>query len=132
MKTKKPVPTFEEFWKDVESDASARGTAAVEHLQDLRAAFRLARELVRARRAQGLTQEAVAKLAGIAQADLSRYERGKGNPGVLTLAKLGTVYGKVAITFGPGRRAHARKGHHMQRKHAAKKKKAALVHRQTA
>lgn len=101
MKAKKNIPTFEQFWREVEAKAAGRGPAAVEHLQDLRAAFRLARELVRARHERGLTQQTVAKLAGIAQADLSRYEQAKGNPGFLTLEKLGKVYGGVTISFGP-------------------------------
>ena len=100
MKPKKPVPTFGEFWSDVEAKAEARGPAAAKRLQDLRAAFRLARELVRARQEAGLTQQAVAKRAGIAQADLSRYESAKGNPGFLTLEKLGKVYGGITVKFG--------------------------------
>ena len=109
MRSKKPVPTFEQFWRDVESKARARGPAAVERLDDLRAAFRLARELVRARQQRGLTQQAVARLTGITQADLSRYERAQRNPGFLTLEKLGKVYGGFHVTFGPAGRAVARK-----------------------
>lgn len=109
MRSKKPVPTFEQFWRDVESKARARGPAAVERLDDLRAAFRLARELVRARQQRGLTQQAVAKLTGITQADLSRYERAQGNPGFLTLDKLGKVYGGLNVTFGRSTTGVARK-----------------------
>lgn len=94
------MPTFKQFWRGVESKARARGPEAVERLHDLRAAFRLARELVRARQKRGLTQQAVAKLTGVTQADISRYERGQGNPGFLTLDKLGKVYGGLTVIFG--------------------------------
>jgi ribosome-binding protein aMBF1 (putative translation factor) len=109
MKSKRSVPTFEQFWRDVESKARTRGPEAVERLDDLRAAFRLARELVRARQQRGLTQQAVAKLTGITQADLSRYESAQGNPGFLTLDKLGKVYGGLHVTFGRVRSGIARK-----------------------
>jgi len=101
--SKRSVPTFKQFWRDVESRARARGPQAVERLNDLRAAFRLARELVRARQERRLTQQAVSRLTGITQADISRYERGQGNPGFLTLEKLGKAYGGLTVTFGRGR-----------------------------
>jgi ribosome-binding protein aMBF1 (putative translation factor) len=94
------APTFKQFWRDVERKARDRGPDAVARLADLRAAFRLARELVRAREQRKLTQSAVSKLTGITQADLSRYERGQGNPGFLTLEKLGKVYGGLTVQFG--------------------------------
>ena len=107
--SKRSIPTFKQFWRDVESRARARGPRAVERLNDLRAAFRLARELVRARQERRLTQQAVSRLTGITQADISRYERGQGNPGFLTLEKLGKAYGGLTVTFGrsPSRRTAA-------------------------
>ena len=51
----------------------------------------------------------VARLTGITQADLSRYERAQGNPGFLTLDKLGKVYGGLHVTFGSAKTAVARK-----------------------
>ena len=41
-----------------------------------------------------------AKLAGIAQSGLSRYESAKGSPGFLRLDKLGKVYGGITVKFG--------------------------------
>jgi ribosome-binding protein aMBF1 (putative translation factor) len=131
MKPKKTVPTFQEFWRDVEAGARARGPAAVEHLEDLRAAFGLARELVRARQQHGLAQQAVAKRAGIAQADLSRYERAKGNPEFLTLSKLGKVYGGISIRFGPSG-SPGKKNTKMQGRTKMLARKAARSHRRTA
>lgn len=119
MKRKRSVPTFEQFWRGVESKARARGPEAVERLQDLRAAFRLARELVRARQKRGLTQQAVARLSGITQADISRYERGQGNPGFLTLDRLGKVYGGLKIGFG---RAKSRAPNSSRRTEGAKRR----------
>jgi ribosome-binding protein aMBF1 (putative translation factor) len=94
------APTFRQFWRSVERKARERGPDAVARLDDLRAAFRLARELVRARQQRKLTQSAVSKLTGITQADISRYERGQGNPGFLTLERLGKVYGGLTVQFG--------------------------------
>lgn len=45
----------------------------------------------------GLTQTELAERSGLAQADISRIERGVGNPTATTLARLGDVLGhKVA------------------------------------
>lgn len=99
MKSDK-VPTFRQFWRTVEKKANNRGPKAAARLGELRAAFRLARELVRARHDRKLSQSAVSKLTGITQADLSRYERGQGNPGLFTLERLGKVYGGLTVSFG--------------------------------
>jgi|SRR5712691_5243867 len=121
MTSRRHVPTFDEFWQKVETKAAKRGPESVERLEDLRAAFRLARELSRARKERGLSQSEVSKLTGIDQADISRYERAQGNPGFLTLSKLGRVYGQLTVLFGRGGRgstgrtvsteARGRRGH---------------------
>jgi len=103
------VPTFKQFWRTVERRARDRGPEETARLDELRAAFRLARELVRARHDRKLSQSAVARLTGITQADLSRYERGQGNPGLFTLEKLGKVYGGMTVSFGgPAEHSSAR------------------------
>jgi len=100
MQTPRAVPSFEEFWLSVEAKTAARGPVAAERLDDVRALLRLARELVRARKQKRLTQQGVSRATRIAQADISRYERGHGNPSFLTLTKLGRVYGRLTVAFG--------------------------------
>lgn len=48
----------------------------------------LGKSLAAARRARGLTQPALSELTGIQQAEISRIERGLGNPTVTTLLRL--------------------------------------------
>ena len=51
------------------------------------------RALIEARAEQGLTQKDLAERSGIQQADISRVERGKGNPGIKTLQRLANAMG---------------------------------------
>lgn len=48
----------------------------------------LARNLIRTRRSAGLSQEALAKLAGVRQETISRLESGKHSPNVRTVDKI--------------------------------------------
>jgi DNA-binding XRE family transcriptional regulator len=54
----------------------------------------IAREIVADRRATGLTQEQLAKRAGIRQETLSRIESGKHTPSLKTLKKIDRALGK--------------------------------------
>ncbi len=49
------------------------------------------RNLRRARKAKGLTQEQLSERTGVAQQHLSELERGHGNPTVVTLYELAQV-----------------------------------------
>jgi transcriptional regulator with XRE-family HTH domain len=49
------------------------------------------RNLRRARKAKGLTQEQLSERTGVAQQHLSELERGNGNPTVVTLYELAQV-----------------------------------------
>jgi transcriptional regulator with XRE-family HTH domain len=49
---------------------------------------RFARVLRRERRAAGLSQEALGKLAGLSQSEVSMLEMGRREPGILTVAGL--------------------------------------------
>lgn len=51
----------------------------------------IAREIIRDRRALGLTQAQLAKLAGIRQETLSRLESGKHKPNVRTVERIEAV-----------------------------------------
>ncbi len=55
--------------------------------------FDLAGQLLALRLAAGLTQAELAERAELSQADISRYERGLGNPTRTTIEALATVLG---------------------------------------
>lgn len=57
------------------------------------AAINLGLQFRDARAERGLTQVALAKLSGIPQADISRIERGAGNPTETTLQRLALALG---------------------------------------
>lgn len=71
----------------------------------------IARDIIRERKAMGLTQERLAQLAGIRQESLSRIESGKHSPTVRTVEKID----------GALKRASAESGRPSERKAAAKK-----------
>ncbi len=57
-------------------------------------------ELAMHRKQLGMTQKQVAEISGIAQADLSRFEHGKGNITAETLERIATVMGlNIDVTF---------------------------------
>jgi DNA-binding XRE family transcriptional regulator len=70
----------------------------------------IARDIIKERTALGLTQEQLAKLAGIRQETLCRLETGKQSPNVRTVDKIDRA---VASKSAEGRRgrAPAKKGH---------------------
>ncbi|HCV54753.1 MAG TPA: transcriptional regulator [Erysipelotrichaceae bacterium] len=60
------------------------------------------RELLRARRTAGLTQKELSSRTGIAQSDISKLERGIGNPSLKTLARLAEGMDlHLSLTFMP-------------------------------
>lgn len=56
---------FDDFMREVEAEAKAEGPEAVAEMEALEAHFRLGVQLVEARMARKLTQEQVAKKAGV-------------------------------------------------------------------
>lgn len=86
-----------DFMKEIEAEAQAEGTEAVEQLESLRAHFRVGRELVEARRTLKLTQTQVAARANVDQAVVSKIERGVANP---TLETMCAVASAVHMGFG--------------------------------
>ena len=56
----------------------------------------IARDVVRERRALGLTQQALAELAGVRQETVSRLESGKHSPTVRTVEKIERALGRAA------------------------------------
>lgn len=62
--------------------------------------FAIMQALMDARRESGLTQQQLSELTGIAQADISRLERGEGNPSLHTLQRLAKGLGRqIQIDF---------------------------------
>ena len=62
----------------------------------------ISKALLSARLAGDLYQSDLAKLTGIAQADISRLERGEGNPSLNTLKRLAKALGLVVrVSFVP-------------------------------
>ncbi len=54
----------------------------------------IAQAVIDARVATGMTQQQLAEVTGIAQGDISKLERGSGNPSVRTLRRLAAGMGK--------------------------------------
>lgn len=64
--------------------------------------FAIMQAMVDARRQSGMTQKQLAEKTGINQADISKLERGNGNPSLRTLRRLAEGMGmRVKIAFEP-------------------------------
>ncbi len=92
--------SFEDFMREIEAEAAAEGPEAVAQLESLHHRFRLAGELVMLRQAQGISQRKLAEATGVHQSEISRIERGVGNPTEDTLARLGRGLG-AHLAFVP-------------------------------
>lgn len=97
---------FDEFMREVEAEAIATGNA--EDLAVYGAHFRLAAQTLRLRTALGLTQQQLSEATGVQQSEISRIERGQGNPTYRTLTRLAVAGGK-RIAFVSERRARVRR-----------------------
>jgi len=81
---------FEDFVREVE-DASTPEERR--ELDAARARFKIGARILQQRLAAGLTQQQLAAASGIAQADISRIERGQANPTTETLEALAVPLG---------------------------------------
>ena len=64
--------------------------------------FSIIQAMIDARKASGMTQKQLADKTGIAQADISKLERGNANPSLRTLQRLAAGMGmQVKIEFVP-------------------------------
>ena len=70
---------------------------ALQHEYDLQ--FALARQVLFLRKEGGLTQVQLAEKVGIDQAEISRIERGAGNPTMETLQRIADAFPGVQIGF---------------------------------
>ena len=76
---------FEDFVAEVEANSTPEERR---DLEEARARFRVGGQLLRHRLSAGLTQSQLAEVSGVAQADISRIERGQANPTTDTLEAL--------------------------------------------
>jgi DNA-binding XRE family transcriptional regulator len=90
--------TFAEFLRDIEAEAHAEGPESVAQLDVMRQRYARGGQIAMLRKRQKLTQPALAKRSGVEQADISRIERGLGNPTEETLAKIARALG-VRLAF---------------------------------
>lgn len=81
---------FQDFVAEIEVQADPE---EMRELEAARMRFRLGSRLLQQRVAAGLTQQQLAKASGVAQADISRIERGQANPTSETLQELGRPLG---------------------------------------
>ena len=85
---------FDDLLAQIDAEAAERGPAAVEALRALDAHFAFAVELVTARKRARLTQTQLAQASGIPQSEISRFERGQGNPTLETMGRLLAALGR--------------------------------------
>lgn len=88
---------FDDFVREVENGSTDEERR---ELDAARARFRIGARVLQQRLAAGLTQQQLAKASGIAQADISRIERGQINPTAATLETLGGPLG-VTLDYVP-------------------------------
>ena len=88
---------FQDFLQEQLQDPSFR--QEWELLQPKKA---IMQAMIDARQQAGLTQQQLSERTGISQADISKLERGSGNPSLKTLQRLAAGMGKqVKIEFVP-------------------------------
>ena len=88
---------FRDFVDELERNPEERAA-----LDEARKRFSIGSLLLERRMAAGFTQQQLAAASGIPQSEISRIERGQGNPTVQTLESLGAPLG-VALTLSPVR-----------------------------
>lgn len=81
---------FDDFVREVEGNSTPEERR---ELAAARARFKIGARVLQERLAAGLTQQQLASASGIAQADISRIERGQANPTTETLEALGDPLG---------------------------------------
>lgn len=91
---------FDEFMKEVEEEGVAAGETAA--LSAYSEHFRLALAVIQLRKKQRWTQQQLAKASGVQQSEISRIERGQGNPTYRTLQALAQAV-QMTVSFVAGR-----------------------------
>lgn len=83
-----------EFSEWVAKEQGHETPAQTELRHRFEAGFALGLQYLEARQAQRLTQRRLSELSGVPQADISRIERGAGNPTEATLQRLAEALGR--------------------------------------
>lgn len=93
---------------DLESEEIWENGEKICIIEELDIRLLLSEQLVQARDNVGMTQKQLSEAVGIYQGDISKIERGIGNPSVLTLQRLAEGLGmKLSIEFIPRGGQHA-------------------------
>ena len=92
--------SFDELFTEIEAEARAAGPAALRDLRAKQLKYRLISALISRRRELHLTQQQLAARAGIAQAEISRIERGRKSP---TLDTFSTLAAALDLGFAPSK-----------------------------
>ena len=82
--------TFDDYLKET----LAKDPELREEYQNLEPEFSVIQAIIDARVSSGMSQQELSKKTGIAQGDISKIERGNGNPSVKTLQRLAAGMGK--------------------------------------
>ncbi len=91
---------LERFLSEVEAESTAAGKRA--DLDAYARHFEMARQLLQLRRSKGWTQVELAEASGVQQSEISRIERGQGNPTLQTMAQLASAFGmRLAFVRAP-------------------------------
>ena len=89
--------SFDDFLKEQLQDAEFRA-----EYEALEPEFAIMQAMIDARKATGMTQKQLAEVTGINQADISKLERGSGNPSLRTLQRLAAGMGmRIKLEFEP-------------------------------
>ncbi|MDH6536247.1 MAG: helix-turn-helix domain-containing protein [Aurantimicrobium sp.] len=103
-KNQKTIP-YEDFMRDIrkswsEDDWNIYNAISADFQKEMNDRAELGAALQSARKAQSLTQPTLSKLADVQQAEISRIERGVGNPTATTLFRLTHALG-LKLAFIP-------------------------------
>lgn len=99
---------FSDFMDELREEAKRTGTES--DLALFEEHFRLAGELSERRRSLGISQKKLSDQTGIHQSEISRLERGSGNPTLRTLSVIATaLHGRVDLVFSPQKRSSSKR-----------------------
>jgi transcriptional regulator with XRE-family HTH domain len=100
---------FQDFLREVATEARREGPRAVAELAAFDAHFRLAGDILALRKASGLTQRQLSAKTGIQQSEISRIEAAHANPTLGTISVLARALGaEVRLMAGKRRTAGAK------------------------
>jgi DNA-binding XRE family transcriptional regulator len=107
MGTKAISHDFDALLEQIDREARAEGPQALAELHALQVKYRMLDQIIQARRALKLTQQELAKRAGLGQAEVSKIERGRKSPTLDTYSRLAAALDLEVPRLA--RRRHSRK-----------------------